>query len=193
MKRVALGSAGVLLVAVGFGLGVLAARHGFFGPASPGGHGKHAEEHPEPRKSIGKVVLVPLAGQDAAVDSSDAYGKEIDAFNANLSLLVRDNTGLLLLPPGEGVLQRHPGDPLAVGRAAGADAVLTGVIHISPLARETEQVSASLLDARTGKGIWSKTVVLRGAEDKDRIQLKLRLQQAPGEIVEELRKHWPKG
>jgi hypothetical protein len=109
----------------------------------PPPRGARAAEHSEARKSIKKVILIPLKKTNAGVDSPDAYGKEIDAFNANLSELVRDNTGLLLLPLREEVRKQHQGNPIAVGRALGADAVLTGLIHISPLDSVMEQVTVS--------------------------------------------------
>jgi TolB-like protein len=192
MKRTALlFLCGLLLLAAGFGLGLLAVRHGFVTPVPRPDTAREPEANRSDPASVTTVAILPFTS-NVRKDDGD-FWTATETLNANLPKLVEDNTGLRLVPLTEEVRIRHDRNPIAAGRALNAEAVLAGNINVDPFVGSHEFVSAELLDVRTGRSVWSMTLRLRERDDTDRFQVLPRLQRAPGEIVHELGKRWPRG
>ncbi|HEY9286120.1 MAG TPA: protein kinase [Pyrinomonadaceae bacterium] len=95
------------------------------------------------------LVVVPVVNRsgDAGMSiAGSALTEGVSQRLSRLSLLVKVPTAV---PPGEG----HGGHPREVGRALGADAVLTGTIVDEGDARVLE---ASLVRVADGSGLWSR-------------------------------------
>jgi DNA-binding winged helix-turn-helix (wHTH) protein/TolB-like protein/Flp pilus assembly protein TadD len=123
----------VTVVAVAFALGYLWSRRG--GAGAP----------------VKSVAVLPFKSEAAGGEDDYLRLGLADALSSRLSGLRQ----VAVLPTSEVLKYDKPGqDPLAVGRALGADAVLDGVLRKDG---ERLRVTARLLDVRTGGTLWAET------------------------------------